>query len=215
MIVTRSWLNEWIDLSGIETQEIAKTLNSIGLEGDRIQEYRVPQKVVFGRVLECEKHPDADKLNVCKVDIGTSVRQIVRGAKNVRAGLDVVVATIGATLPNGMTIKHAVLRGVDSEGMICSAGEIGLADFSEGIIEVDSSIGEYEIGQEVSTHPIFNDDLIEIELTANRGDCLSIRGVARDLSAAFNRTLKDNFIEEFADEKQGIGGVFALSHKLF
>ncbi len=213
MIITKSWLNEWIDISDIKTETIAKALNSIGLEVDRIERYRVPSKVVFGRVLECEKHPDADKLSVCKVDIGTSVRQIVCGAKNVRAGLDVVVATIGAELPNGMKIKHAVLRGVDSEGMICSAGEIGMVDFGEGIIEVDDSIGRYELGQEVSTHPIFNDDLIEIELTANRGDCLSVRGIARDLSAAFNRPLKDNSIEEFADKKQGIGRVFSLLHK--
>ena len=213
MIITKSWLNEWIEVSDIETDLIAKTLNSIGLEVDRIEKFRVPKKVVFGRVIECEKHPDADKLSVCKVDIGTSVRQIVCGAKNVRKGLDVVVATIGAELPNGMKIKHAVLRGVESEGMICSAGEIGLVEFGEGIIEVDTSIGSYEIGQEVHTHPLFNDDLIEIELTANRGDCLSVRGVARDLSAAFNRPLKENGAEEFLDKKQGIGRVFSLMHK--
>jgi len=71
MIVTKSWLNEWIDLKDISTQEIAKTFNSIGLEVDRIHEYRVPKKIVFGKVLECEKHPDADKLNVCQVDIGS------------------------------------------------------------------------------------------------------------------------------------------------
>jgi len=116
MIITKSWLNEWIEVADIETSVIAKTLNSIGLEVERIEEYRVPKKVVFGRVLECEKHPGADKLSICKVDIGTSVRQIVCGAKNVRAGLDVVVATIGAELPNGMKIKHAVLRGIDRSG---------------------------------------------------------------------------------------------------
>ena len=213
MIITKSWLNEWIEIEDIATDVIAKTLNSIGLEVDRLVEYRMPKKVVFGKVLSCEKHPDADKLNVCQVDIGTGVRQIVCGAKNVRAGLDVVVATIGAELPNGMKIKHAVLRGVESEGMICSAKEIGLPDFTEGIIEVDDSIKPYEIGEEIANNPYFNDDLIEIELTANRGDCLSIRGVARDLSAAFNRPLKDNSIEEFADKKLGIGRMFSLEHK--
>ncbi len=213
MIVTKSWLNEWIDLSDITTDALCKTLNSIGLEVDRIKRYRMPQKVVFGHVLECEKHPNADKLSVCKVDIGTSVRQIVCGAKNVRKGLDVVVATIGAKLPNGMEIKSAKLRGVESEGMICSSSEIGLAEFGEGIVEIDSSIGSYKIGEDIASHPIFNDDLIEIELTANRGDCLSIRGVARDLSAAFNRPLKDNSIEDFADKKMGIGRIFSLEHK--
>ncbi len=213
MIITKSWLNEWIEVGDIKTEELVKTLNSIGLEVERVERFRVPEKVVFAKVLECEKHPDADKLSVCKVDVGTGIRQIVCGAKNVRAGLDVVVAMIGAELPNGMKIKHAVLRGVESEGMICSAGEIGLVDFCEGIIEVDSSIGAYEIGEEVNTHPLFNDDLIEIELTANRGDCLSVRGVARDLSAAYNRPLKENAAEEFSDKKQGIGRIFSLVHK--
>lgn len=151
----------------------------------------MPEKIVFGRVLECKKHPDADKLNICKVDIGSSTRQIVCGASNVKAGLDVVVATIGAVMPDGTLIKPVTLRGIESEGMICSAREIGLGDVSEGIIELDSSIGKYEIGQEVSQNAIFRDDVIEIELTANRGDCLSIRGVARDLSAAFDKPLRE------------------------
>lgn len=209
MIVTRSWLNEWIDLEGITTEELAKTLNSIGLEVDSIQTYNVPKKIVFGRVLECEKHPDADKLNICKVDIGTSIRQIVCGASNVRAGLDVVVATIGAVMPNGMAIKPVKLRGVESEGMICSASEIGLHDCQKGIVELDSSIGKYELGQEVSTNSIFSDDIVEIELTANRGDCLSIRGVARDLSAAFDRPLK-SLGENERDDKRGVGRFLSL-----
>ncbi|WP_457748122.1 phenylalanine--tRNA ligase subunit beta [Sulfurimonas sp.] len=211
MIVTRSWLNEWIDLKGISTDEIAKTFNSIGLEVDRIHEYRVPSKIVFGKVLECEKHPDADKLNICKVDIGSATRQIVCGASNVRAGLNVVVATIGAVMPNGMAIKPVQLRGVDSEGMICSAAEIGLPDLGKGILELDSSMGVRTLGQEVNKNPLFNDDLIEIELTANRGDCLSIRGVARDLSAAFDRPIKEYSITD-NNEKRGIGRILSLSH---
>jgi len=212
MIVTRSWLEEWIDLSGITTEDIAKTFNSIGLEVDRIHEYRVPSKIVFGKVLECEKHPNADKLNVCQVDIGSSVRQIVCGASNVRAGLNVVVAVLGAQMPGGLTIKPVKLRDVDSDGMICSAGEIGLPDLGKGIIELDESIGEFKLGEEVSTNKYFNDDLIEIELTANRGDCLSIRGVARDLSAAFNRPIKE-YTSTDNDEKRGIGRILSLSHE--
>ena len=213
MIITRSWLNEWIDLSGISTDELVKTFNSIGLEVDSVTTSSIPQKIVFGRVLECEKHPDADKLNVCKVDLGTGVRQIVCGASNVRAGLDVVVATIGAVMPDGTLIKPVKLRGIESEGMICSAKEIGLADFQSGILELDNSIGKYKIGGEVSQNNIFNDDIIEIELTANRGDCLSIRGIARELSAAFDRTLKDRSIVENEDKRVGIGRIFALSHE--
>ncbi|MCD6172342.1 MAG: phenylalanine--tRNA ligase subunit beta [Sulfurimonas sp.] len=212
MIVTRSWLNEWIDLDGISTDDLCKTFNSIGLEVDSLESYSVPKKIIFGRVLECEKHPDADKLNVCKVDIGTSVRQIVCGASNVRVGLDVVVATIGAVMPSGLTIKPVKLRGIDSEGMICSAGEIGLPDCQDGILELDSSIGKYNLGQEVCESKIFSDDIIEIELTANRGDCLSIRGVARDLSAAYDRPIKEHKAND-SDNKKGIGRLLSLSHE--
>jgi len=212
MIITKSWLNEWIDLRNISTDEIAKTLNSIGLEVDRVHEYRVPQKIVFGKVLACEKHPDADKLNICQVDLGSATRQIVCGASNVRAGIDVVVATIGAVMPNGMEIKPVKLRGVDSEGMICSSGEIGLPALGKGIMELDASIGKWSLGQEVSENLYFNDDLIEIELTANRGDCLSIRGIARDLSAAFDKPLKE-YIKSDNDAKKGIGRILSLSHE--
>jgi len=212
MIVTRSWLQEWIDLKGISTEDIAKTLNAIGLEVDRIEEYRVPSKIVFGKVLECEKHPDADKLNICQVDIGTTTRQIVCGASNVRAGLTVAVATIGAVMPNGMVIKPVKLRGVDSEGMICSSSELGLPDTGKGIMELDESIGSFELGAEVATNAVFNDDLIEIELTANRGDCLSIRGVARDLSAALDRPVQEYTVTD-NDEKRGIGRILSLVHE--
>jgi len=212
MIVTRSWLNEWIDLDGISTDDLCKTFNSIGLEVDRLHSYSVPKKIVFGKVLECEKHPDADKLNVCQVDIGTSIRQIVCGASNVKAGLNVAVATIGATMPSGLVIKPVKLRGVESEGMICSATEIGIEDAQDGILEIDESIGKFKLGDEVRSNPIFNDDLIEIELTANRGDCLSIRGVARDLSAAYDRPIKEYSVTD-NDAKRGIGRILSLSHE--
>jgi len=212
MIITRSWLNEWIDLSGISTDDLCKTFNSIGLEVDRVKTYDIPQKIIFGKVVECEKHPDADKLNVCKVDIGSSIRQIVCGASNVRVGLNVVVATIGAQMPSGLVIKPVKLRGIDSEGMICSAGEIGLEDCQDGILELDSSIGKYSLGQEVLQNSILNDDLIEIELTANRGDCLSIRGVARDLSAAYDRELIKSSFNEDEERRIGIGRILSLTH---
>ena len=212
MIVTKSWLNEFINIEDKSGEELAKTFNAIGLEVDRVVEYKLPAKIVFGHVIECESHPDADKLSVCKVDIGTSVRQIVCGAANVRKGLHVAVATVGAEMPNGLKIKPVKLRGVESEGMICSASELGLADAAEGIIEFDDSIGEFKLGQELSENPYLQDTLIEIELTANRGDCLSIYGVARDLCAAFNRPLKK--IEEQLDQdrRMGIGRILQLSH---
>ncbi|MCW8838210.1 MAG: phenylalanine--tRNA ligase subunit beta [Thiovulaceae bacterium] len=212
MIVTKSWLNEWIDINDVSTDDLCKTFNSIGLEVDRIVNYDIPNKIIFGKVIECEQHPDADKLSVCKVDIGTSIRQIVCGAANVRAGLDVIVATIGCVMPSDMVIKPVKLRGIESEGMICSATEIGLPDMGEGIMEIDNSIGSYQLGQEVNTHPIFSDDLIEIELTANRGDCLSIRGVARDLSAAYGNPVKKVVVKQNDDKRLGIGRILSLTH---
>ncbi len=212
MIVTKSWLNEWIDIQDISTDDLCKTFNAIGLEVDSVETYKVPQNIVVGEVLECEKHPDADKLNVCKVDIGSSIRQIVCGASNVRAGIKVAVATLGAQMPNGLVIKPVKLRGVDSEGMICSSTEIGLPPLENGIMVLDESIGSLELGSALSENPYFNDDKIEIELTANRGDCLSIYGVARDLCAAYNRELREISIDEAKDGRIGIGRVAQLLH---
>ena len=142
MIVTKNWLNEWIDLSTVPTEQLLKTFNAIGLEVDRHESICVPAGVVVGFVEACEKHPDADKLNVCQVNVGSDVRQIVCGASNVRAGIHVAVATVGAQLPGGLMIKEAVLRGVDSHGMICSSKEIGLPSMGDGIMILDASIGE-------------------------------------------------------------------------
>jgi len=210
MIVTRSWLNEWIKLDDISTEELAKTFNNIGLEVDSVTTYIVPEKIVFGKVLSCEKHPDADKLNVCQVDLGSTTRQIVCGAANVREGITVAVATLGAKMPGGLKIKPVKLRGVDSEGMICSSTEIGLPKLEDGIMVIDSSIGKIKLGEELRTNSYFNDDQIEIELTANRGDCLSIRGVARDLCAAFNKPLKKMKSEDLDQTRLGIGRLLQL-----
>ncbi len=212
MIITKSWLNEFINIEDKSADELAKTLNSIGLEVDRIVNYTIPSKIVFGHILECEKHPDADKLNVCKVDVGTAIHQIVCGAANVRQGLHVAVATLGARMPNGLEIKPVQLRGVDSEGMICSSSELGLADASSGIIEFDSSIGKIKLGQELCENRYLQDTLIEIELTANRGDCLSIYGVARDLCAAYNRPLIKIADGEGEERRMGIGRILQLTH---
>jgi len=189
MIVTRTWLQEHIDISDISTEDICKTLNSIGLEVDSLEEVRIPEGVVVGKVLEKEKHPDADKLNVCQVDIGSETVQIVCGAKNVDAGQYVPVATAGCKLSADFKIKKAKLRGVESHGMICSTTEIGLAKLNDGILELDDSIGKLVVGKQLNQYPLLNDDIIEIELTANRGDCLSIHGVARELCAYYNKPL--------------------------
>ncbi len=213
MIITKSWLNEWIDIEDKSGEELAKTFNAIGLEVDRHEVYTVPKKIVVGKVLSCEKHPDADKLNICQVDIGTATRQIVCGAANVRPDIYVAVATIGAEMPSGLKIKPVQLRGVESVGMICSSTELGLPPLEEGIMILDESIGELNLGDELSENPYLNDELIELELTANRGDCLSINGVARDLSAAYDIELKER--QKSADEEKqiGIGRILHLNHE--
>ncbi len=203
MIITRSWLQEFIDLSDVSNETLYATFNSIGLEVDSLNEIKIAEKVVVGKILSCEKHPDADKLNVCQIDVGSGTRQIVCGAANVVDAEYVAVATIGAVLPGNFEIKHAKLRGVESEGMVCASSELGLPDMGKGIMILDESIGELEVGREFSTYPCVADTIIELELTANRGDCLSIYGVARDLSSALDIEMKP--FEYKQEEKMKLG----------
>lgn len=209
MIITRTWLEEFIDISKISTDEICKTLNSIGLEVDSVEKISIVPKVVIGKVLEKEKHPDADKLNICQVDLGTQTVQIVCGAKNVDAGQFVPVATVGCNMGNNFIIKEAKLRGVESNGMICSATELGLSKLNDGILELDDSIGELILGKELREYPKLNDEIIEIELTANRGDCLSINGIARELSAFYNIPFIE-FDKQISYNNLGIGQVLEV-----
>lgn len=209
MIITRTWLQEWIDIKEISTEEICKALNSIGLEVDSYTKFSIPKKVVLGYVKSRTPHTNSDHLSVCEVDIGDEILQIVCGAKNVAANQFVAVALIGCELPNGLIIKPAKLRGVESNGMICSATELGLPKINDGILVFDSSIGELKLGKEICEFECLNDEVIEIELTPNRGDCLSVRGVARDLAGYFNLTLKENvYIEK--DGLLGIGRIISI-----
>ena len=167
MIITKSWLEEFIDISHISVDEMCKTLNSIGLEVDSVEKVSIPSKVVVGKVLERVKHPEADKLSICQVDIGEKVQQIVCGAKNVDAGQTVAVATLGCDLGNDFIIKEAKLRGVESNGMICSSTELGLPKLNDGIMILDDSIGELVLGKELKEYPKLNDYIVEVELTAS------------------------------------------------
>ena len=209
MIITRKWIEEFIDIKNISTDDICKTLNSIGLEVDSLERISIAPKVVVGKVLEKVKHPDADKLNICQVDIGLETVQIVCGAKNVQAGQFVPVATVGCKLSPDFKIKKAKLRGVESIGMICSSTELGLAKLNDGILELDESIGELVVGRELSEYSLLNDDIIEIELTANRGDCLSINGVARELSAYYNIPM-NSFENKTVNNELGIGQILDI-----
>ena len=210
MIITRRWLEEFINISNISTDEICKTLNNIGLEVDSVEKNSIASKVVVAKVLSKEKHPDADKLNVCQVDLGDEVTQIVCGASNVEAGQTVAVATIGAILGDDFKIKAAKLRGVESNGMICSSTELGLPKLNDGIMVLDNSIGELILGKELKDYPILNDDIIEIGLTPNRGDCLSILGVARELAAFYDLPLIE-LDKNINDHELSIGQIFEIN----
>jgi len=188
MIITRTWLEEFIDIEDVSNQRLYEIFNTIGLEVDSIKKVDIPSGVVVGHVISCKKHPDADKLSVCQIDIGEGVRQIVCGAANIKDAKFVAVATVGAKLSDDFIIKPAKLRGVSSDGMVCSSTELGLPYVSDGIMQLDESIGILDVGRELNEYPKIADTIIELELTANRGDCLSVHGVARDLGAVL---LKD------------------------
>ena len=184
MKFTKNWLQELINID-LTTEKLAEQLTMVGLEVDSIKPVAGDfHGVVVGEVLEVTSHPNADKLSVCQVSVGAAEPlNIVCGAKNVRAKLKVPVALVGAELPNNFKIKNSKLRGVDSAGMLCSAVELGLPDAFQGILELPD---DAPIGVDIRKYLKLDDAVIEIELTANRGDCLSMTGIAREV-AAINR----------------------------
>lgn len=186
MRVVYSWLKDFVDIN-IPVNELADALTAAGLEVASVEEYRIAEGVKVARVLNTEKHPNADRLSVCKVDSGDpEPLTIVCGAPNVRAGMTVALATIGTVLGKDFTIKKSKIRGVESFGMLCSEEELGLSKSNDGIMDLPS---DFKIGQPLSSY--YGDDaVIEIEITPDRGDCLSILGVAREVSARFGLPLK-------------------------
>ncbi len=210
MIITQSWLNEYIDMGADDFGVVEATLNRIGHEVATVETVTIPAKVVVAKVLACEPHPDADKLSVCQVDIGPETVQIVCGARNVRADIYVAAAINGAELPGGMKIKPVQLRGVDSNGMLCSSTEIGLPKMNDGIMILDSSIGKLIVGKELREYACLADTVIEIELTANRGDCLSIHGIGRELCAANGYKARQPICNIDDDNAKGIGRVLQV-----
>ncbi|MBF0255288.1 MAG: phenylalanine--tRNA ligase subunit beta [Gammaproteobacteria bacterium] len=181
MRFSEAWLREWVD-PPVDTRTLAEQFTMAGLEVD-VLEPAAPafSGVVVGEVLQREQHPDADKLGVCQVNVAQAEPlQIVCGASNVAAGMRVPVALVGAVLPGDFKIKPAKLRGVASAGMICSAKELGLAEVSEGIMPLPL---DAPIGADLRDYLQLNDQIIELDLTPDRGDCLGLRGLAREVSA--------------------------------
>lgn len=187
MKFSENWLREWVNPE-ISTQELSEQLSMAGLEVDGVEPAAAEfTGVVIGEVVECSKHPEADKLQVTKVNVGPAgegeLLDIVCGAKNCRLGLKVAVAMVGAVLPGDFKIKKAKLRGQPSHGMLCSFSELGMADDSDGILELPT---DAEIGQDVREYFGLDDKIIEIDLTPNRSDCLGMKGIAREVGVLNN-----------------------------
>jgi phenylalanyl-tRNA synthetase beta chain len=180
--ITYSWLNEFTPLR-VSSADLAQRLTLAGLEVESLAPVAPAfHGVVVGEVLECGRHPDADKLSLCQVTTdGHDRLAIVCGAPNVRAGLKVAVAKVGAELPGGISIKRAKIRGVESNGMLCSARELGLGEEHDGIMELPASL---TLNVDVRKALDLDDTVLEVNATPNRGDCMSVFGIARDYAAA-------------------------------
>ncbi|MUU64809.1 phenylalanine--tRNA ligase subunit beta [Helicobacter pylori] len=169
--------------------KLCENLSRLGLEVESCIPYIAPKNVVVGKVLEKAPHKNAEKLSVCQVDVGKEVLQIVCGAKNVAKNQFAPVALKGAII-GSTTIAKTELRGVESHGMICSSIELGFPKINDGILELDESVGELVLGKELHGYAPFNTHVLEISLTPNRGDCLSVLGIAREIGAFYHTPLK-------------------------
>ena len=194
MKLSRKFLSDYVNIpESVTIHELAEEMTHVGNEYDSAEKLINATNLVIGHVLECVDHPDSDHLHVCKVDVGTEILNIVCGAPNCRKDLKVIVALPGAKLPGG-EIKRGMIRGIESNGMLCSKAELGLD--SKFLTEEDKS-GIHELGSDaiVGEDPIkymgLDDEVIDFELTSNRGDLLSILGMAYEIGAIYNEKVKD------------------------
>ena len=197
MIVTYKWLNDFIDLSDYTPQQVADLFTSIGYEVDEMKQLnRGLERVVIGKIKKITRHPNADKLQICQINIGKkSLVQIITAATNVFEGAMVPVALDGADLPSGKLIKTSNMRGVESQGMLCGGEELGIDDTIYKGAEVDGImlIREQDIplGTNIAVLLGLDDIVYDISVLANRPDCQSVKGLAKELAAAINRPLKE------------------------
>ena len=187
MRINLEWLREWVDFE-LDPQELANQLTIGGLEVGSIEEIVWSAKgVLVAKVIDSHPHPNADRLNICQVDTGNGCHSVVCGATNVRKNLITAYAPPGAILPDGRTIESVKLRGVASDGMLCSPAELGLADEHSGLLELDANA---PLGIRVEDYLRLDDVILDLELTPNRGDCFSILGVSREVAALNGKSLK-------------------------
>ncbi|MEI2557261.1 phenylalanine--tRNA ligase subunit beta [Acinetobacter pittii] len=204
MKISENWLRTWVN-PAIDSETLSDQLTMLGLEVDELAPVAKPfTGVVVGEVLTVEQHPDADRLRVTTVNIGSGEPlQIVCGAPNVRAGMKAPVATIGAVLPGDFKIKKGKLRGVESQGMLCGASEIDLEDKIDGLLELPA---DAPVGVNIREYLKLDDNVIDISITPNRGDCFSIRGIAREIAVINQLQMNEPEIKSvdatIADEKK-------------
>ncbi|MEX1993641.1 MAG: phenylalanine--tRNA ligase subunit beta, partial [Steroidobacteraceae bacterium] len=192
MRISLAWLNEWVD-TGWDAPTLGARLTMGGLEVESIEPAAAEfTGVVVGEVLSVARHPGSDKLTVCQVANGSGTLQIVCGASNVRAGMKTALAQDGAQLPGGLVIRNATLRGVESAGMLCSARELGLSEEHEGILELP---GDLVTGAPLRDALLLDDSILTLNVTPNRGDVLSMIGVAREVAAIAGKKLTLPVIE--------------------
>ncbi|TWR95273.1 phenylalanine--tRNA ligase subunit beta [Pseudomonas saxonica] len=182
MKFSEQWLRGWVNPQ-VDRDELVARLSMAGLEVDSVTPAAGDfSGVVVGEVLSTEQHPDADKLRVCQVSNGAETFQVVCGAPNVRPGLKIPFAMIGAQLPGDFKIKKAKLRGVESNGMLCSQAELQVGEGNDGLMELPS---DAPVGEDIRVYLALEDASIEVDLTPNRGDCLSLAGLAREVGALY------------------------------
>lgn len=204
MKISENWLRTWVN-PAIDSDTLSDQLTMLGLEVDELAPVAKPfTGVVIGEVLTVEQHPDADRLRVTTINIGSGEPlQIVCGAPNVRVGMKAPVATIGAVLPGDFKIKKGKLRGVESQGMLCGASEIDLEDKIDGLLELPA---DAPVGVNIREYLKLDDNVIDISITPNRGDCFSIRGIAREISVInklqMNEPVINTVAATIADEKK-------------
>src|SRR3569833_2596942 len=188
MKVPYSWLGEWVDVPW-NARELGSRLTMAGFELEALVPAAPPcSNVVVGQIISAVRHAQADKLQVCRVSIGQGEPlQIGCGASNAREGLKTALAMVGASLPGELTIKATKLRGVESFGMLCSAKELGLAETSSGILELPA---DAPVGRPIREYLELDDSVLELNITANRGDAMSVIGIAREVAALTGKPLK-------------------------
>ncbi len=192
MKLSRKFVEDYVDID-VDIETLAKDMTKVGNEYEVAEKLVPSTKLVIGKVLECKDHPDSDHLHVCKVDVGNEILNIVCGAPNIRAGIKVIVALVGAELPDDFKIKKGMIRGEESNGMICALYEIGI---DKKFLSEEDKNGIHILSDEavVGKNPIeylkLDDEVIDFELTANRGDLLSILGMAYEIGAIYDKQVK-------------------------